>query len=128
MSYTALAGPIVVIATLMLIQLLTADVIGIRAKHTPGTPVTSSHDDILFRATRALANTNESIAILLLLLVAGILSGADAGLMTSAAWAYVAGRALHMAFYYANLQILRSVAFVLVLLSLIALWVIAIWF
>ena len=46
---------------LLLLQLLVADVVGIRSKHTPGAAVAADHDDLLFRASRTVANTNESI-------------------------------------------------------------------
>jgi len=51
---------------IFLLQLLVADIIGIKAKHTPGHPVTANHDDLLFRVSRTFSNSNESAAILIL--------------------------------------------------------------
>ena len=42
---------------LYLAQLLVADVVGLSRRHTPGMPIDSGHDDLLFRAARAHANT-----------------------------------------------------------------------
>ena len=39
----------VVLGGLVLVQAVVADVAGIRSKHTPGMPVTTGHDDFLFR-------------------------------------------------------------------------------
>ncbi|NKB99901.1 MAG: hypothetical protein GKR90_15575 [Pseudomonadales bacterium] len=62
-AYSASIYAIGATAALMLIQLLVADVLGIIRKHTPGTSVQSGHSDPLFRVTRTVANTNESIGI-----------------------------------------------------------------
>ena len=42
-EYAPLALPLLVLALLMIAQLLTADVAGIVAKHTPGTRVPEGH-------------------------------------------------------------------------------------
>ena len=94
-------------ALLMLVQLLVADVIGIRAKHVPGTPVLADHQSLLFRTTRTVANTNESIAVFILAILFCILSGASPAYTAYAAWAFVLSRALYAVFYYCNLQTLR---------------------
>lgn len=62
-AYSASIYAIGATAVLMQIQLLVADVLGIIRKHTPGTFVQSDHSDPLFRVTRTVANTNESIGI-----------------------------------------------------------------
>ena len=96
---------------LLLIQLLVVDLAGIKAHHRPGTPVQVDHNNFLFRVTRAHANTNESIAGFVLLALFAVLSAASAGWLNTLSWAYVLARVAHMLFYYAGLQLLRSVAF-----------------
>lgn len=115
-------------AALMLLQLLVADIIGIRRKHEPGTPVPASHDDVLFRTTRAVGNTNESIAIFILLVVLAMFSGASPQLTAIASWVYVIGRLAYTLCYYFDVRIMRSVFFGVALLALVALLVIAVFF
>ncbi len=98
-------------ALLMLLQVLIADVVGIKSKHMPGASVATNHDDVLFRATRAVGNTNESIAIFVLAALFCIFSGAAPDYTGYAAWGFVAARALYALCYYGNVQMLRSVAF-----------------
>ena len=57
------------LATLAFIQILVSDVIGIRSRHIPGTPTVHDHSDRHFRAIRVVANTNESIAVFILLVL-----------------------------------------------------------
>ena len=129
-DYQSLIMAMLAMGVLMLVQLLVVDVLGILSKHKPGTPVEADHDLPLFRAVRALANTNESIAIFLLFSVAGVLSQAEPGRLAGFAWTYLAGRLGHMVFYYANLQIARSAAFALSVVGLAGLCVSALlpWF
>ena len=108
-------------ATLALIQLLVADVVGITRKHVPGTTVHGDHSDLLFRVTRTVANTNESIGIFVCATLFCILSLASPTYTAYAAWIYVAARTLYACCYYANLQTLRSICFVVVALTLLAL-------
>ena len=108
-------------ATLALIQLLVADVVGLSRKHTPGTPVLGGHDDALFRVTRTVANTNESIAIFVCAILFCILSSASPAYTAYAAWTYVCARTIYAVCYYSNLQTMRSICFVIVALSLLAL-------
>lgn len=112
------------ISALMLVQILVSDVLGIAKKHTPGTPVRADHSDALFRASRTVGNTNESIAVFICALLFCILSSAPAGYTAVAAWFFVACRTLYALFYYANLKVLRSVSFGLSLFALGALVVI----
>lgn len=98
-------------ALLFLIQLTIADVLSIRAKHTPGFAIEQDHGQLLFRTHRAFANSNETIGILLLLTSFGILSGASPDWLNAAAIIYFIGRVLHMVFYYLNLALMRSIAF-----------------
>jgi uncharacterized MAPEG superfamily protein len=101
-------------ALLMLIQIVMADVLGILAKHVLGTPIEANHDSLLFRANRTVANTNESIAVFILVVVFCVLAGASP---VHTAYAI---------FYYANWQLLRSVVFGVSLLFLFALLLIGV--
>ena len=107
------------VATLILVQLAVADVAGIRARHAPGTQVPADPQVFLFRATRALANTNESIAAFILISLFGILGTAPPDLLGVFAWLYVGGRVGHMVCYYADWRIPRSVMFGLATLALL---------
>ncbi len=93
------------------VQLLIADVLSLKAGHTPGHPVTANHDDILFRANRAISNTNESVAIFILATSFAMLSAADPEWLGYSAIVYLVGRVGHMCFYYSNLQLFRSLSF-----------------
>lgn len=111
LPYQGLLTASAVLAALMLAQLLVADVAGMRAKHVPGMPVTGGHGDFHFRATRAHANTNENLPVQVLLIVVAVLLAADPRWSAGAAWAFTAARAGHMAFYYFDLRLARSIAF-----------------
>ena len=108
---------------LLLVQLLVADLIGIKSKHVPGTPPEQSHANLLFRASRTVANTNESIALYIILVLFCVFSGADATYTGYLSWAYVIGRAVYAVFYYVNQPTMRSVSFGITLLVLIGLLV-----
>jgi uncharacterized MAPEG superfamily protein len=101
----------VLLGGLHLVQALVADVAAIRARHTPGMPVTTGHDDFLFRAARAHANTNESSPAFVVLCLVAILLGGDPWWTNGLAWAFVVGRLGHMLAYYGDLRRLRSAAF-----------------
>ena len=103
---------------LMLVQLLVADAVGMLRRHKPGHPVEADHTDFLFRATRALGNTNESVAIFVLLALSGMLSGASPGWLNLYAVAYVAARVVHMLAYYAKQGMVRSSAFAISVVAL----------
>lgn len=110
------------VAGLFLLQILVVDFAGIKAKHMPGTPVPADHGNFLFRAVRAHANTNESLAGFVLLVLFGMLSGASVTAFNLATWAYVAGRAGHMSCYYADLRLARSIFFGIGLASLLVMF------
>lgn len=99
------------IGSLLLIQVLVVDLAGIKAGHKPGTPVEANTSSFLFRATRAHANTNETIAIFIIFAVAGVLSSVPANWLNYAAWGYLGSRVIHMLSYYANWSLVRSIAF-----------------
>jgi uncharacterized MAPEG superfamily protein len=98
-------------AGLFLVQMVVLDVAGMRSGHKPGMPVPSDHGVFLFRATRAHANTNESIAAFVMLVLFGIFRGASPSTLSALSWTWVAARAAHMAFYYAGIGAARSAAF-----------------
>ena len=106
---TLVAGA--VLAALFLVQVLVADVAGMRVKHVPGMPVTDGHASFHFRAVRALGNTNETLGLFLLLAALALAFGADVKWTAILAWIYVVARAGHMAFYYARMGLARSIAF-----------------
>lgn len=106
-------------AGLLLLQMLVLDYAGIKAKHLPGAPVPADHGNFLFRATRAHANTNESIAAFILLVLFGILTAASARWLGVFAWVYVGGRIGHMLCYYADLRLPRSISFGVALVGLL---------
>jgi uncharacterized MAPEG superfamily protein len=101
----------VVLAGMVLLQVLVADFAGIRAKHVPGMPITEGHGNFLFRATRALGNTNETLGLFLLLAALALALGANAAWTNALAWTYVAARAGHMGFYYLRMGLARSISF-----------------
>ena len=104
---------------LYLVQLLVADVAGITRRHTPGMPVDAGHDDFLFRAVRAHANTSESIGAVILIAGFAIACAATPSAVNLGLSAFVVFRLIHMLAYYLDVRILRSVAFGLGVLSLI---------
>ena len=100
-----------VLALLLVVQVVVADMIGIRSRHLPGTPIDADHANPLFRVSRTVANTNESIAAYIILVLFCIFSGADADATGYLSWGFVLARAGYAVCYYANLQIARSVLF-----------------
>ncbi len=99
------------LAVLVFLQVLVADYASMKAKHVPGMPVTDGHASFHFRAVRALGNTNETLALFLLLAGLAVVLGANAKWTGIMAWVYVAGRAGHMGFYYARMGLARSTSF-----------------
>ena len=114
------------IGLLQLLQLLVADVAGIRAGHTPGTPIPASHDDFLFRAARAHANSVESIGALILIAAFAIGRGADPSGVAICAWTLLGLRVAHGLAYYLDWRTPRSIAFALYAVALLALFVVGV--
>lgn len=108
---------------LFFLQLLIADMLAIKAKHTPGFVIEQNHDSFLFRSNRVFANSTETAAILILFALFGMLSLAEATWLNGCAVVYLVGRIGHMFFYYANLQLLRSAAFVISLVGLLGMFI-----
>jgi uncharacterized MAPEG superfamily protein len=122
--YSSALTAALALAALVLLQVLVADLAGIRARHVPGMPVAGGHGDFHFRATRAHANTNENLPVLVLLLLLAVLLRADPRWTGLAAWTFTAARAGHMLCYYLDLRTARSIAFGAGLLAQFALLVI----
>ncbi len=112
-TYSSVLTGWVVVALMYIAQALVADLTAMRMKHTPGMPVESGHDDPLFRTARAQANTNENLPLFILVTGAAMLLGNSAGMTANCTWVFVAGRAIHMLAYYADLRPIRSVGFVI---------------
>ena len=123
-AYSSVVAAMGALALLMLAQVLVVDVLGMRAKHVPGSQVPVDHGNPHFRAARTVANTNESIAVFIVAVLFCMFSGASASLTTYAAWTFVVARALFAVCYYSNLQLLRSTMFGVSLLALTGLIVI----
>ena len=108
---------------LFFIQLLVADITGIKRGQIPGTQITEDHENFLFRANRAFANSNETVGILVLFVLFAILSSADPSWVNALAVVYFGARIGHMVFYYANLKLLRSIAFVISIIGLLGIFI-----
>jgi len=106
---------------LIFIQLLVADIAGMREPHTPGAPIKADHNSFIFRSHRTLGNMNESIAVFILFTLVGILSGADPQWLGRFALGYTGARTVYMLCYWFNLQMVRSIFFGLSLLALLGL-------
>ncbi len=106
-----------------LLQLIIVDLVGIKTKHTTGHPITADHDNFLFRASRTISNSNESVSIFILLVAFSILSSANPQWLNISAIVYLVGRITHMLFYYFNLKLCRSISFAVSLLGLSAMFV-----
>lgn len=100
------------IASLLLLQILVADFISIKNKHTPGMPVEDGHQSFMFRSARAAANTNETLGAFIAALLFCILLQAPANAVNLMALIYAAGRVGHMLCYYADWRLARSAMFV----------------
>ena len=106
---------------LILLQLLVADVAGMKVPHIPGAPIEPNHDNFIFRAHRTLANMNDSIAAFILFTLAGILSNADPVWLGHFALGYAGARAAYMICYWFNLKLPRSIFFGVSLVALLGL-------
>ena len=109
---------------LSLLQLLVFDITAIKLKHPPGYPIESSHKNMLFRFSRAHANTNETMGVMILLFLFAALSAADPYWVNGLMIVYLVTRVLHMICYYAAWSAMRGVIFGFSLLSLIGLFVV----
>lgn len=106
-------------ALMLFVQLLVADIVGIKLGHKPGHAVSGGHRDLHFRVVRAISNSNESVAIFILAVIFALASGANPSLLNGSAAVYFGARLGHMMCYYLNLKLLRSIAFVISLIGLL---------
>ena len=120
-SYESSAIALGVLAAVILLQLLIADVAGIRARHTPGTPVDGGHESFHFRAVRAHANSGESLGVLILFVLAAVGVQVDPTWLMRSLWAIVFLRLLYTLCYYFDWRALRSAVFGLILLAIASL-------
>lgn len=104
---------------LLLIQLIVADLVGLKSGHTPGKTVDADPANFFFRVTRAHANTNESIAAFILITIFAMHSPLSPFWVNALSWLYLVSRVAHMSCYYAANQPLRSIAFGLSILALL---------
>lgn len=109
---------------LLLLQLLVADIAGMKVSRIPGAPIEPDHSNFLYRASRAMGNMNESIAIFIIFTLVGILSGANAEWLGRFAMLYVVSRVAFTLCYWMNIKMLRSVCFGISLIALLGLGVI----
>jgi uncharacterized MAPEG superfamily protein len=107
-----------IIGSMLLVQLLVADIAGIVHKNVPGAPIPTDHSKLLFRAHRAHANTNESVAAFIALTLFALAVSATPSWLNALCQLYIAGRLGHMVCYYANLKIPRSIFFAISVLAL----------
>ncbi len=126
LPYRATVAAMGTMGGLLLLQIIVLDIAGVRAGHVPGAPVTGGHDDFLFRAFRAHANTNESLAAFILLALFGILRTASPWGLNVCATVFVAARLAHMLCYYADVKLLRSASFVVAFLALVGMLVVGV--
>jgi uncharacterized MAPEG superfamily protein len=126
LPYRATVAAMGTMGGLLLLQMIIVDVAGVRVGHVPGAPVTGGHDDFFFRAFRAHANTNETIAAFILLALFGILRHASPWGLNLCAMAYVAARVGHMLCYYADIKLMRSASFVVAFLALVGMLVVGV--
>lgn len=109
--YSPALAACVLLAALIFLQVLVADVAGILAKHVPGMPVSEGHSSFHFRSVRALANTNETLGLFLLLMACALLLNATAAWVNTLVPVYVGARVLHTVCYYARWGRTRGVVF-----------------
>ncbi len=107
---------------LSLLQLLAFDFMAIKLKHPPGYPIESSHKNLLFRLSRAHANTNETLGAMIVLFLFALLSLADPVWVNRLMLGYFSMRVIHMLSYYANWKALRGIVFGLSVLFLFGLF------
>lgn len=106
---------------MLLVKVLILDYSLLKSQHIPGTTITESHGDFIFRASRVLANFNESFGGFLALSFTSILLQANAPWVNISICSYVFARCIYAYSYYANAQKLRSIAFGISLIALVIL-------
>lgn len=120
-SYGPTVWAMGLVGGLLLIQLLVADLVGLKSGHVAGKTVDADPGNFFFRVTRAHANTNESIASFILITIFAMHSPLSPFWVNALSWLYLVSRVGHMVFYYAANQPLRSISFGLSLLTMFTL-------
>ena len=118
-DYQSAIAAFAVVGGLQFVQLLVADVAGLKNGHVPGKTPEATHRSFHFRSVRTVANMNESLGIFIIFLVAGILSGADPVWFARCAWAYTIARIVYAFCYWFNIKTMRSIVFGVALLGLL---------
>ena len=126
LPYGSTLAAFVCLGGVYLVQVLVSDVVAIRAGHVPGMPVATGHGDLLFRATRALANTNENLPIFILLSLSAVLLAGNATWTNRLTWTFVLSRAAHMLAYYTDQRTLRSTIFGVTVAALVGLLMVSV--
>ncbi len=116
-TLAAIAG----LALLYVVQLIIADLAMDAAKHTPGTPVPGAHDNALFRASRAAANSLENMPPFWALAGAAIAASAEPLWTNALALFFLVCRVVHMGAYYADLRTVRGYSWMAGLAVMLAL-------
>lgn len=114
-----------IMGALLLLQVLVSDAVSISLKHPPGVPVAPDPASLLFRAHRAHANTNETLAGFVVLALFALGTGADPVWLNRCCALYAASRFAHMLCYYGNWKLMRSVSFGISLVALGGILVVA---
>ncbi|GEM_PF-566744 len=115
------------LAALMFIQVLVADVAMIRSKHLPGHPVKADHNNFLFRATRAQANTSETVLIYVICALLCMVLSVKPGYANAFSVVYIVGRLGHMLCYYFDFRAFRSLSFAVSMLGIASMLGAVIW-
>ncbi len=115
-----------IVGFLSLVQLVVADLVAIKQKHTPGFPINPDHENFLFRAARAHSNLNESIAIFILFALFGILSSCNPFWLNFFSSIYLVSRISYMSFYYADIKLARSASFGLSVIGLLGMFAVSV--
>lgn len=116
--YSLTLASLVGLALLMFIQVIVADAVSIKVKHTPGYPIKADHNSFLFRAYRAQANTSETALIYVICALLCVALSLNPSYTNGFSALYIAGRLCHMLCYYLDLRVLRSVSFAISMLGI----------
>nr|WP_290444145.1 MAPEG family protein [Pseudoalteromonas sp. XMcav2-N] len=108
---------------LFLIQLAIVNIIAIKQKHPPGVAVSQDPQTLLFRSNRVFANSNETVGILILVVLFAVFPGTHPGWLNGLAATYLLYRVGHMVCYYLDQKLMRSISFGVCYLSLLGIFV-----
>lgn len=97
---------------IFIVQSLVGVFMRVRTGHVPGMPVTSGHDDFLFRVVRARQNLIEVMGPFILVYLLALLQQASPTMVNVAVGLFLVARVGHMSFYYMNKNLPRVLCFV----------------